>query len=92
MPRGQALPEKLDLSLLGATPQAAMRRLGDEFERRGWRDESGAALSVVRRLEGDGGSSSWQRAAKAVPSVFLSKNRVPRRDLEDALKAAAMRR
>jgi hypothetical protein len=92
MPSSRRSPDRLELSSLGPTPQAALRVLADEFERRGWRDDSASALAVIRLLEGDGGSAPWGKAAKAVPSVFLSANRVLRRDLEDALKAAATKR
>jgi hypothetical protein len=91
-PRSEALSPRLELSLLGPTPQAALRNVADEFERRGWNDDAAAALSVIRQLEGDGGASTWKMAARAVPQMFLSSNRVLRRDLEDALKSAAKRR
>jgi hypothetical protein len=80
------------LTSLGPTPQAALRHLADEFERRGWNDDSAGALAVIRTIENDGGSTSWRKAARAVPGVFLSANHVLRRDLEQALKAAAVRR
>ena len=91
MPKGQSLSRQLELARLGPTPQAALRNVADEFERRGWRDEGASALAVIRLLEGSGGAASWRSAAGAVPSVFLSSNRVLRRDLEDALKAASKR-
>lgn len=89
MGSSQTIPDRLELSSLGPTPQAALRRLVDEFERRGWRDDGTGALAVVRLLEGGGGSAPWGKAAKAVPRVFLSSNRVLRRDLEAALRSAA---
>lgn len=92
MPRGPELSKQLELSRLGPTPQAALRNIADEFERRGWRDEGSGALAVVRLLEGSGGAASWRSAAGAVPSVFLSSNQVLRRDLVEALKAASKRR
>jgi hypothetical protein len=91
MSRGQTLSTELELSRLGPTPQAALRNIADEFERRGWHDETSGALAVVRLLESSGGSASWRSAAGAVPSVFLSSNRVLRRDLVEALKAVSKR-
>ncbi|HXE98739.1 MAG TPA: hypothetical protein VN458_00165 [Solirubrobacterales bacterium] len=88
----QTIPDRLELSSLGPTPQAALRRLVDEFERRGWRDDGTGALAVVRVLEGGGGSAPWSEAAKAVPRVFLSHNHARRRDLEEALRSAAGKR
>jgi hypothetical protein len=89
MAKSRPLSGQLELSGLGPTPQAALRNIADEFERRGWRDEGAGALAVIRLLESSGGVASWRSAAGAVPSVFLSSNRVLRRDLEDALKAAS---
>jgi hypothetical protein len=92
MSNGRAPSERLELSSLGPTPQAALRHLADEFERRGWNDDSAGALAVVRLLEGTGGAAPWSKAAKAVPPVFLSSNRVLRREVVEALKAAARTR
>jgi hypothetical protein len=79
----------LRLESLGATPQAALRHLVDEFERRGWRDDGSSALAVVRLLESANGAASWRKAAGAVPRSFLALNNVRRRDLESALRDAA---
>ena len=91
MARSRPLSKQLELSRLGPTPQAALRNVADEFERRGWRDEGAGALAVIRLLEGSGGAASWRSAAGAVPSIFLSSNRVLRSDLEEALKMASKR-
>jgi hypothetical protein len=89
---GPTTHKRLELSDLGPTPQAALRHLVDEFERRGWRDDGGSALAVVRLLENAGGSASWRKAVDAVPRSFLSSNHVYRRDLEAALRSAASKR
>ena len=74
------------------TPQAALRHLVDEFERRGWRDDGGGALAIVQLLQQQGGSATLRQAASAVPSSFMAVNGAWRRDLQDAVRAAAMRR
>lgn len=86
IPAGQ---KRLELSDLGPTPQAALRHIVDEFERRGWRDDGASALAIVRVLQSGGGSATWKKAAGAVPRNFLSSNHVYRRDLETALRRAA---
>jgi hypothetical protein len=89
MGTSKTAPDRLELSSLGPTPQAALRRLVDEFERRGWRDDGTGALAVVRVLESGGGSAPWAKAVKSVPRVFLSLNHARRGDLEEALRSAA---
>jgi hypothetical protein len=75
----------LALKALGSTPQSALRRLVDEFEGRGWRDDGETALAVVRFLDEQGGAASTRRVARIVPQSFLTHNRVPRRQVESFL-------
>ena len=82
-------PDALLLANLGSTPQAALRHLVDEFERRGWRDDGSSALAVIQLLESSGGAAPWRKAADAVPRRFLTANHVRRRDLEGALRDAS---
>jgi hypothetical protein len=89
---GASASEQLQLVALGATPQAALRHLVDEFERRGWRDDGGGALAIVQLLQDRGGTATVRQAASAVPSSFMAINRAKRRDLQDAVRAAASRR
>jgi hypothetical protein len=85
------MPTTVLLSDLGLTPQAALRHLVDEFERRGWRDDGSSALAVVRLLQDSGGQSTLRKAAGAVPSAFLVVNRVRRSEVQDAVRSAARR-
>jgi hypothetical protein len=83
--------DELSLDSLGATPQAALRHLVDEFERRGWRDDGTSALAIVRVLEAHGGAIAWRKAIQAVPGSFLASNHVRRTELESALREATLR-
>jgi hypothetical protein len=75
----------LDLRYLGPTPQSALRRLVDEFEVRGWRDDGETALAVVRFLDAQGGSAPTTKVARVVPQSFLRSNGLQRRKLESFL-------
>jgi hypothetical protein len=80
----------LSLSSLGRTPQAAIRTLLTAFRHRGWRDY-GAALAIVRALENADGSLPIVAAARHVPSDFLARNSVRRRDVEVLLRELSIR-
>lgn len=74
----------LELQLLGPTSQSQLRAFLDAFENRGWRDPGSTALELVRALESrEGGKASWRTLARLVPSEFLARNDVKRRELEE---------
>jgi hypothetical protein len=74
--QGTSPSEELQLVVLGATPQAALRHLVDEFERRGWRDDGGGALAIVRLLQDKGGSATWCSGRGHVPRFGVSLGRM----------------
>jgi hypothetical protein len=55
------------------------------FADRGWRDDTGAALSVVRAVEAADGVSL--RELEQVPSEFLERNRLKRADVGSAIES-----
>jgi hypothetical protein len=73
---------QLTIEMLGPTGPRRLKRLYDEFESRGWRDQGDGAITVIYYLDDHGGRAGWRALAHAVPSIFLARNRIKRRDLE----------
>jgi hypothetical protein len=68
------------------TPQALISRIVDEFDRRRWRDEEGAALRVVHSLEN--GQGDVAALAKIPSRTFLARNGATRAEVTQALTRA----
>ncbi len=81
----------VNLNKLGPSTQSAIRTLLNEFYYRGWKDRSGAAISIVRGLESAGGILSAKQAARLVPADFLVQNDLDRDKVEDLLLTLAKR-
>lgn len=63
---------------------AFLRLVTDEFDRRGWRERDSTALAITNRFL-EGGRFSASSLATKAPRVFLSENKISRKDLERAL-------
>lgn len=72
--------------MIEVTAQALLSRIVDAFERRGWRDEEGAALRVARAIEG--GQHDVEGLAKIPSATFLARNGATRAAVRQALTRA----
>ncbi len=82
----------LDLSGLGPTPQAGVRRILNEFRNRGWKDREGVALAIVRRLQrAKGKRLPLEDVTRHVPRAFLRDNSITLDELRGLLRNLAER-
>jgi hypothetical protein len=68
-------------------PKELLKRTVDEFERRGWRDDSSVALGITRTIQGMDQPMDLDSLVSTVPRTFLERNGTTRAELRGAIES-----